>query len=199
MTGTSFLDRVLGRVSASGVREYTFHHWQEPGKPTAEAVGVLPVPGVDAERFLGRVMDVGHYLGHIDHVVESRVVADPAYAPPEAVRFYQRVKIPLVGDVHQEVAMRRLAPRQGFEIAEFHLLARETEVLSPKVAARSAYADGAWLVAPGLVAYALSSAPRREDVGFVKWKVLTTGADVAAGKVIRGNIEGMARWAAAPG
>ena len=55
--------------------------------------------------------------------------------------------------------------------------------------------DGAWLVAPGVVAYALSSAPRREDVGFVKWKALTLGADVAASKVIKDNIAAMARWA----
>ena len=50
--------------------------------------------------------------------------------------------------------------------------------------------------APGLVGYALGSAPKREDVGFLKWKALTTGADVAASKVVKTNIEGMARWAA---
>ena len=47
-----------------------------------------------------------------------------------------------------------------------------------------------------MVGYALSSAPRRDDVGFLKWKALTTGADVAASRVIKDNIAAMARWAA---
>ncbi len=83
----------------------------------------------------------------------------------------------------------------GYQIASWRLLEEETAALSGKMAIRSQYSDGAWLVAPGVVAYALSSAPRREDVGFIKWKALTTGADVAAAKVIRENIAAMARWA----
>jgi hypothetical protein len=33
-------------------------------------------------------------------------------------------------------------------------------------------------------------------VGFLKWKALTSGADAAASRVLRANVEGMARWAA---
>jgi hypothetical protein len=166
------------------------------GKVTDEALGLLPVPGVDKERFMARVMDLDGYLGPIPHVVVSRIIADAAYLPPAKARFYQRVKIPLLGDIHQEIAIERVGEHAGYEITAWHMLERETAALSGKDAARAQYNDGAWLVANGVVGYALSSAPRREDVGFLKWKALTTGADVAASKVIRDNISAMARWAA---
>ena len=198
MAGTTFLDRVLERIRPTGVRDYAFHHWAVPGKPTDEAVGLLPVPGVDAERFFARVMDVDHYVGNIGYVSESRSIADPAYAPPQKVRFYQRVKLPLLGEIHQEIVLERRGEVSGFQVISWHLLERETEALGGKRAIRSAYSDGAWLVAPDLVGYALSTAPRRDDVGLIKWKVLTAGADVAASKVIRENIDAMSKWAARP-
>ena len=68
--------------------------------------------------------------------------------------------------------------------------------IHPRFAFRSDYNHGAWFVAPGVVGYALGSAPKRDDVGFLKWKALTSGADVAASRVVKANIEGMARWAA---
>ena len=42
--------------------------------------------------------------------------------------------------------------------------------------------------------YALSSAPRKSDVGRLKFAALTKGADASAAKVVKGNIEGMIRW-----
>ncbi|MBI4955096.1 MAG: hypothetical protein HY908_23945 [Myxococcales bacterium] len=192
---TSFLARVMQHVRSTGVTSYQFAHWPVPGKPTDEGVGLLPVPGIDAERLIARVLDVDHYVGNLNHVVECRTVADAALAARKVVRFYQRIKIPMLGDVHHELAFERLPVTNGFEVAAWHLLDKETAALSAKAAARSQYCDGAWLVAPGLIGYALSSAPRREDVGFLKWKALTTGADVAASKVVRENIECMARWA----
>ena len=65
-----------------------------------------------------------------------------------------------------------------------------------KTGARSEYNVGAWLIGNGTLGYALSSAPRRDDVGFLKFKALTSGADAAASRVVKSNIEGMARWAA---
>jgi hypothetical protein len=192
-----FLRRVSERLPSAGVpvTEFVFKHWAVPGKVTDEALGILPVPGVDAKAFLGRVMNFDGYVGPIPHVAESRAVPDATLAPGH-VRFYQRLKIPLLGDMHQESVMSMIGDLQGYETAAWHLLDAATAALSPKVAIRGQYSDGAWLVAPGMVGYALSSAPRREDVGFLKWKALTTGADVAASKVIRDNIGAMARWAA---
>jgi hypothetical protein len=191
------MKRVLERApkGGAGITDWVFKHWSAPGKITEEALGLLPVPGVDAKRFLARVMDLDRYQGPIPHVVESRVIADPAWLPPARARFYQRIKIPLLGDVHQEIGIELVGEHGGYEIAAWQMLDRETEKLSSKVGIRGQYNDGAWLVAPGVVGYALSSAPRRDDVGFLKWKALTAGADVAAAKVIRDNIAAMARWA----
>jgi hypothetical protein len=193
-----FLKRVFEHVSDLPTREFSFRHWSVPGKVTEEALGLLPLAGTDPERFIARVMDVDRYVGNIGNVVECRTVADPAFSPPSSVHFYQRVKIPLLGDVHHDLGMERLGLIQGFEVVSWRLLQRETEALSKKTGIRSQYNDGAWLVSKEVVGYTLSSTPRRDDVGFLKWKVLTTGADVAASKVIRDNIEGMARWATRP-
>ena len=191
-----FVQRVLARLPRGPVREYAFQHWSVPGKPTDESLGLLPVPGADPARVLGRVMDVDRYVGNIGHVAECRSIVDPSYQPPAAVRFYHRIQIPLLGDVHYELVLERLGMQCGFEVAAWHMLLRETEALSPRKGIRSQYNDGAWLLAPGLVGYALSSAPRREDVGFLKWTAFTAGADMVASKVVRESIESMARWAA---
>jgi hypothetical protein len=192
-----FVTRVLERLPAggAGITDYKFASWSVPNKPTSEALGMLPVPGVDAQKFLGRVMDLDKYRGAIPHVSESRTIADSRYPGAEQKRFYQRVKIPLLGDVHQELVISLIGVHNGWDIAEWTMLDKETGALSGKDAIRGQYNDGAWLIAPNVVAYALSSAPRREDVGFIKWKALTTGADVAASKVIRDNIAAMAKWA----
>ena len=197
MNPSAFVTRVLERLPAggAGVTDWKFTSWSVPNKPTSEALGVLPVPGVDAQKFLARVMDLDHYRGPIPHVAESRTIADSRYSPPQQQRFYQRVKIPLLGDVHQELVISLIGVHNGWDIAEWTMLDKETGALSGKDAIRGQYNDGAWLVAPNVVAYALSSAPRREDVGFIKWKALTTGADVAASKVIKDNIAAMAKWA----
>ena len=195
MEGQAFLDRVFARLKTAQRNGYHFDHWSFGGKPTDEGIGVLAMPGVDAEKLIARVMDVDHYRGNIDHVLESRSVKDARFTPPQQVRFYQRIDIPLLSELHQELVLVDGGTRDGWRYAWWYLLDKETEILSPKVAARSGYNFGGWFVAPGVVAYALSSAPRKEDLGFLKWKALTTGADAAASKVVRANIEGMSRWA----
>jgi hypothetical protein len=195
MSSDRFIDRVLGRVPRAPITDYTFMHWPHGDKPTHEGVGLLPVLGADPEKILARVFEVDHYLGNIGHVVECRAVADERFQRPEKLRFYQRVKIPLLGEVHHELVLERLGTIDGFEIAAWSMLEAETGALSSKRGIRSQYNEGAWLVKPGVVGYALSSAPRRDDVGFLKWKALTTGADVAASGVVRENIDGMSRWA----
>ncbi|MBI5547871.1 MAG: hypothetical protein HY901_28645 [Deltaproteobacteria bacterium] len=192
----SFVERVLKHLPSSSPTAFAFFHWAQAGRPTEEGVALLPVPGADPEKVVAAVMDVGHYVGNIDHVAESRAIADPRFVAPDHVRFYQRVDLPMLGAMHHELVLHRMGTRSGFAIAAWEVLRAETDALSSKVGARSDYNHGAWLVAPGLVGYALGSAPKRDDVGFLKWKALTAGADAAAPRVLRGNIEGMARWAA---
>ena len=51
------------------------------------------------------------------------------------------------------------------------------------------------LLADDAVGYALSSAPRKSDVGTLKYMAMTKGADATAGEVLKQNIQGMIAWA----
>ncbi len=89
-----------------------------------------------------------------------------------------------------------MGEKNGYLVAAWGLLRAETDKLPARKAVRSDYNHGAWFAAPGILGYALGSAPKRSDVGFLKWKALTTGADVAASKALRTNLEGLSAWAA---
>ena len=195
MEHLEFVDRVVPHLPASPPPRMSFKNWSYGGRPTKEAVGVVAIPGVDPEAIMNAVMDVDHYVGNIDKVVESRSVPDPRFELPDSVRFYQRIKLPVLGSIHYENVLHRVGTRAGYEVVAWHLLEQETAALSARVGIRSAYSLGAWFAAPGIIAYALASGPRREDVGLIKWKAMTRGADVAASTALKINMEGMARWA----
>ncbi len=195
MEAQAFLERVLKHLPPAAPSAYAFTHWSHDGRPTDEGLGLLPVPGLDPEAALAAVMDVDRYAGNLDHVVECRSKADPRFEPPDAVRFYQRLEIPMIGAIQHELALQRLGTHAGYQCAGWDILRPETDALSPKAGFRSDYNHGVWLAAPGLLGYALGSAPKRKDVGFLKWKALTSGADAAASRVIKANIQAMARWA----
>jgi len=193
MSSSAFIDRVFNHLPRVGGR---FEHksWKHSGNPTSEGVGVLPGP-VSVDAMVGRVMDVDHYKGNLDFLDECRSIADDRFVPPGAVRFYQRVKLPVIGSVHHELVLTDHGERDGWRVLAWHQLDAETAALNPKVGARSAYNVGAWLLRPDAVAYALSSAPRKEDVGRLKYAAMTKGADAGASKVLEGNIAGMKKWA----
>lgn len=196
MEHEAFVERVMGRLPAGAPSGYVFQSWAHAGRPTEEGFGLLAVPGLDPGKLIDAVMDVDRYVGNVEHVSVCRSVADPRFVPPAAVRFYQKVEIPVLGAIHHELVLHRLGERAGWQVAAWSVLRAETDALSAKEAFRSDYNHGAWLAKPGLLVYALGSAPKRDDVGFLKWKALTTGADAAASRVVKANLEGMARWAA---
>ena len=195
MEAEAFLQRVLSHLGTA--QEFSFSHWNHRGRPTDEAVGMLRVAS-DPSRLLAAVMDVDHYVGNVANVSGCQSRADARFPAP-AVRFYQRIEIPVLGALQHELVLQPLGEHRGFTCAGWDLLTEETNALDPKRGARSDYNHGVWLAGNGMVGYALGSAPKREDVGLLKWKALTSGADVAAPKVIRQNIEGMAKWAARRG
>lgn len=195
MSAAEFLDRVFPHVPRLTGSRFAFEAWRHAGRPTNEGVGLQPGLSVDVDRLVGRLMDVGHYAGNVDYVDESRVVADPTAVPPKAVRFYQRIKVPVLGALQMELVLTDFGMRDGFRVLAWHQHDEATRALNPRMGARTDYNLGAWLIRPDAVAYALSSAPRRDDVGRLKFAALTTGADAGAGKMVEANIAGMVRWA----
>jgi hypothetical protein len=196
-----FLGRVLERIpdSGTGVSGYQFWHWEWEGRATHEAIGLKAIPGVDPHQLIARVMDVDRYEGNIAHVEACRSEQDPAFMPPERVRFFQLISVPGIAKVQQELVLVDARTVKGYRVAYWYLLKDMTKSLDPKVAARSDFNIGAWLVAPGVVGYALSSWPKRDDVNALQWLSLTSGANALAKKVVEGNIDGMATWATKPG
>lgn len=195
MEAQAFVDRLFQRLPRLTPTDYVFFSWSHAGRPTSEGFGLCPIPGMNASKVVDAIMDVDHYKGNVEHVTECRSVPDARYTAPQQVRFYQRVDIPMLGSIHHELLFTRLGSRQGYEVLAWDLLKPETEALGNSKGARSDYNVGAWLVGNGVLGYALASAPRRDDVGFLKFKALTSGADAAAKQVVKANIEGMARWA----
>jgi hypothetical protein len=190
----AFLDDIFARMPSQTVAEYTFQSWERAGRPTSEGFGLAPI-SVDSEKVIARVMDVDHYVGNIDYVAECRTVPDAAYNPPQSVRFYQRVDVPMLGAVQHELVIVDGGTRNGYRYAYWYLLEDPTNALDPDVGARSDYSMGAWVVGNGMLGYALSNAPVRDDVSWAKWQAMTTGADLTAKPVVLANLEGLAAWA----
>lgn len=196
MEHEAFLARVLSHLPRQLPTSFHFQSWSHGGRPTSEAVAIMPIAGVDPAKVIDAVMDVDHYVGNIDHVAACRAVADARFVPPEQVRFYQKVDIPVIGAIQHELVLHRMGTHSGYEVAAWSVLRAETDALSKRDGFRSDYNHGAWLAAPGVLGYALGSAPKRDDVGFLKFKALTKGSDAGAKRVLKGNLEGMARFAA---
>ena len=191
MSSSAFVDRVFANLPTPRGK-FTFNAWKQAGRVTKEGVGVLPTSGVDVDAMAARILDVDHYRGNVDHVEECRVVADPANTDTKK-HFYQRIKVPVLGSIHHELTLEDLGERDGWRVIAWDQHPA-TDALSSKVGARSEYNVGAWLLKPDAVGYALSSAPRKDDVGRLKFAALTKGADAGAAQVVEKNIEGMIRW-----
>jgi hypothetical protein len=193
MSAQEFVERVFTNLPPFGAR-FSARSWHHQERPTSEGVGVLPTSQVDVDAFAARVLDLNHYVGNIDFVAECRTIDDDRFSPPASTRFYQRVKIPVLGSVHHELVLQDQGERDGWRVLAWDLLEPETDQLSSRQGSRSEYNVGAWLIRPGAVAYALSSAPRRGDVGRLKYAAMTKGADAGAGRMLQANIEGMLAW-----
>jgi len=193
---SAFLDRVFQHIPTGTITGYRFRSWTAENKPTEEGVGIKPIAGASPDKLFQRIMDVDHYVGNIDHISACRGVKDSRFNLPQAIRFYQKVTIPVVGDVQHELVLADGGERRGYRLVYWYILTKETNMLTKEEGYRSNYNVGAWLLKDGIVGYALSSAPKREDVGWITWKALTIGADLSASPVVEDSIDGMTAWAA---
>jgi hypothetical protein len=192
-----FLGRVLEKIPASTPASagYQFWHWEWKGKPTNEAVGLKAIPGALPDKLIARVMDVESYVGNLAHVEVSRSDKDSAFVTPAKRRFLQVLSVPGLTRLQHELALVDAGTINGYRVAYWYLLKEKTDALDRKSAARSEFNIGAWLAAPGVVGYALSSWPKREDVNALQWFSLTSGANAVAKQIVEDNIDGMAAWA----
>ena len=192
---SAFLDRVFQRVPASLTQDYTFQAWQVAGAPTEEGFAILQVADtLDPEALVRHVMDVDHYEQNLGHVLDSHAIADARFKPPSSVRFYMLVNIPMIDTVQQDLVLVDGGTRGGYRVAWWYDLQPETSSLDPSKGARVSYSLGAWLFTAHSIGYAISNAPRREDVSSFDWAALTTGADVMASSVVKDNINAMLKW-----
>ena len=90
------------------------------------------------------------------------------------------ISVPTVARVQHELVLVDAGTIQGYRVAYWYLLKDKTRVSGPEGRARSEFNIGAWLVAPGVVGYALSSWPQRDDVNALQWFSLTSGANALA-------------------
>ena len=117
MDANEFVNRVFQNLPAGPVTRFEFKSWRGGDRPTSEGFGLGPVPGVDPDKLIARVMDVDRYVGNVDYVAECRSVADPNYTRPQKVRFYQRIGLPVLGDIQMELALVDLGVRDGWRVA----------------------------------------------------------------------------------
>ncbi|WP_169978954.1 hypothetical protein [Tautonia rosea] len=193
----ALLSEVLTRMppAGSGVAESQFFHWSTPGAPTQAALGIKAVPGVDPDALIRRVMEVDGYEGRIAHVLANQSRSIPAEEVPDRVTFAQRINVPGITTVQHELELVDAGTIEGYRVAYWFLLDEETAALDPSQGARSESNVGIWLAGPGVVGYAFHSWPKREDVNRIQWFSLTTGATVAASRIVERNIDDMAEWA----
>lgn len=194
MNLNEFIDRAFTHMPALPLRDYFFESWKFGGKPVSEGMGVLPIQGGDVEKMAELLMDVDHYVGNVDHVIECRSIEDPRFTPPEAKRFFEKINVPLVAKLQMELVIEDKIERDGWRLITWRLLKEETDALNPKQGARNDYNVGFWALREDAVAYALASASRKDDVGRLKYMAIAKGADAMAPKVMRGNIDGLLRW-----
>lgn len=192
----AFLERVFDRLPATVPSAYDFDAWNYASQPTKEGFGLMPLDApIDPDKVVRRILDVDHYKGNIKHVTECRSIPDPRFTPPNSVRFYQRVELPVISDVQHELVLVDGGTQHGYRVIYWYSLDAETAALDPAKGARSELSVGAWLVSSNAVGYALSNVIKRDDVNAAEWFALTTGADVTASGVVEDNIEGMVAWA----
>ena len=85
------------------------------------------------------------------------------------------ISVPRLARIQHQLALVDAGTIKGYRVAYWYLIKDKTDALDPKSGARSDFNIGAWLAAPGVVGYALSSWPKRADVNALQWFSLTSG------------------------
>lgn len=192
MSANEFLDRVFEHVPdlPRGVG-FQSKNWPYAKRPTSEGVGLLPAE-IDVDAMVGRILAVEEYPRNIRYVDSVEILQKRSDTD---FTYVQRINLPMLGGLQSALAIRDDGEREGFRVVSWQQDDAATEALDKTTGgARTEYNLGAWLLKPDEVVYALASAPRKQDVGSLKYAVMTKGAEATAREVLKGNIEGMVAW-----
>lgn len=186
-----FLARVMERLPDMSRDKFTSQSWRYEGRPTGEGLGLRPGVDVDPEAVISRILDVAAYPGNVKYV-DATIVAKQT---KKTVTYTQKMKLPGIGGVQVVLNMKDLGTRDGYRVVAWQQDDAATEALDKSDGgARTEYNLGAWLVSDTEVAYALSAAPLKKDVGSLKYALMTKGADATTGTVLAANIDSMIAW-----
>lgn len=186
-----FIGRVLTHVAGLNRDRYNHATWRFENRPTSEGVGLKPHDVVVAD--VARcILDVERYPENVKYVESTEMIdkrSDTDFT------YIQRMNLPVLGRVQVQIHLADYGEWEDYQVIAWDQDNEGTAGLDKSRGFRTQYNLGAWLLQPGSVSYALSSAPVKSDVGTLKYLALTKGADVTAGEVIRQNIEAMIAWA----
>jgi hypothetical protein len=194
VTSDPFLQRVLSHLEMPrGSSKFRYRGWRHEGRVTSEAVAVMTgfKRPIDVDSLATRILDFDHYVGNIDHVVVSRSLP----VEGDVSRLYQRIHLPLLADLQLVNRVVDHGDIDGWRTLVWHLDTDRTDALDPAVGARFDYNDGVWLIREDAVAYGFTGAPRKLDVGRIRYALMTKGADATAPAVTRSTLKGMISWA----
>jgi hypothetical protein len=192
LSADEFLDRVFARM-ADFTRKpgFTSEAWTYNNRPTKEGLGRLPIE-IDVEAMVSRILDVEEYPRNVRYVESVEILRRRS---PSDFTYVQKMSLPVLGGLQCALNLTDTGEREGFRVVAWSQDDDATQALDKKTGgARTTYNLGAWILKPTEVWYALSSAPRKDDVGSLKFAIMTKGGEVTAGEVLRGNIAGMVAW-----
>ncbi len=192
MSAEEFLGRVFDHIPELN-RSGGFSHrsWSYGGRPTKEGIGLLPVD-IDIESMVTCILNVEEYPRNVRYVESVEILDRRA---DNDFTYVQRLSLPMLGGLQMALRLVDLGERGGYHVVAWHQDDEATDALDKKRGgARTQYNLGAWLLKEHEVIYALASAPRKADVGSLKFAVMTKGAEATASEVLKSNIEGMVAW-----
>lgn len=191
MSAEDFVDRVVPHMAELNRDKYSYKSWRFQGRPTSEGVGLVPNLDVDIEAMVAHVLDVEAYPDNVKYVESTEMVEKRSDSD---FTYIQRMNLPVLGRIQVVINLADFGERDGYRIVAWDQDDAATDALDKKRGMRSAYNLGAWLIREDAVAYALSAAPKKSDVGTLKYLAMTKGADVTGADVVRQNIEAMFAW-----
>ncbi|MEI8083357.1 MAG: hypothetical protein WCI74_16085 [Actinomycetes bacterium] len=188
----AFLARVLAKIDEIPRTGFGRVSWRYEDRPTTEGVGVKSGIELDVDTVVARIMDVMDYPENVKFVQSCTILDQPS---PSEITYIQRMKLPAIGGIQVALHLEDLGERDGYRVVAWNQDDEQTQALNPKQGgARTAYNLGAWLIKPTELAYALSAAPIKKDVGSIKYTLMIKGSEATATTALSSNIDALIAW-----